>query len=247
MARLAVAFVVVAALLVPSAASAVTVPAIHYTAEIQATDAFVGIVKRGARFRAYVSDATAKGATTSVWFRGDVGPDGNISATAHGVRLDADLEQRDATGTVTLPDGRALEFAAESGFGGALIERSYRHAGKHYLSGWVVLSDKRVRGRTSVPGTAFVGSSATGPGIRPSPPIGTQVPQEQRPALCAQLREDRDAVDTQRGRLLHQSGVWELRLNRGRGSGSAYTRLFLAIEAAEATLDEVERYLDGVC
>jgi hypothetical protein len=247
MARLAVALVVVAALLVPSAASAVTVPAIHYTAEIQATDAFVGIVKRGPRFRAYVSDATARGATVSVWFRGDVGPDGSISATAYGVQLHADLEQRDASGTVTLPDGRAFDFAAESGFGGALIERSYRQAGKHYLSGWIVLSDRRVRGRTSVPGTAFVGSSATGPGIRPSPPIGTQVPQEQRPALCAQLGEDREAVRTQRGRLLHQSGVWELRLNRGRGSGAAYSRLFLAIEAAEFALEEVERYRDGVC
>jgi hypothetical protein len=247
MARLVGALAVVAALLVPSAASAVTVPAIHYTAEIQATDAFVGIVKRGARFRAYVSDATAKGATMSVWFRGDIGPDGSIGAAAYGVRLDADIRQRNATGTVTLPDGRAFAFAAESGFGGALIERSYRHAGRHYLSGWIVLRDKRVRGRTSVPGTAFVGSAPTGPGIRPSPPIGSQVSQEQRPALCAQLGEDREAVDTQGGRLLHQSGVWELRLNRGRGSGTAYNRLFLAIEATEFTLEEVERYRDGVC
>jgi hypothetical protein len=247
MARLVGALVAVAALLVPSAASAVTVPAIHYSAEIQATDAFVGIVKRGARFRAYVSDATAQGATISVWFRGDIGPDGSIDATAHGVRLDADIEQRNATGSVTLPDGRAFAFAAESGFGGALIERSYRHAGKHYLSGWIVLRDRRVRGRTSVPGTAFVGSAPTGPGIRPSPPIGSQVSQEQRPALCAQLGEDREAVDTQRGRLLHQSGVWELRLNRGRGSGTAYNRLFLAIEATEFTLEEIEGYRDGVC
>jgi hypothetical protein len=245
--RLVGALVVLAALLAPAAASAVTVPAIHYTAEIEAADAFVGIVKRGARFRAYVSDATARGATLSVWFRGDVGADGNLSATAHGVRLDANIERPHATGSVTLPDGRAFEFAAESGFGGALIERSYRHAGKHFLSGWIVLSDKRVRGRTSVPGTAFDGSSATGPGIRPSPPTGSQVSQEQRPMLCAQLGEDHEAVRTQRGRLLHQSGVWELRLNRGRGSGTAYSRLFLAIEAAEATLEQVERFRDGVC
>ena len=60
MARVA-ALLVLAALLVPATASAVTVPAVHYTAQIDGTDAFVGIVKRGSRFRAYVSDATAKG------------------------------------------------------------------------------------------------------------------------------------------------------------------------------------------
>ena len=186
MARVA-ALLVLAALLVPATASAVTVPAVQYTAAIEGTDAFVGIVKRGARFRAHVSDATAKGATLSVWFRGDLGPDGHVSGSAHGFRLEAELGRGSGTGTVTLPDGRAFEFAADSGFGGALIERSYRHAGRHYLSGWVVLRDKRVRGRTSLPGTALGGSSATGPGIRASPPLGSQIahgaaPRALRPA-----------------------------------------------------------------
>jgi hypothetical protein len=246
MARVA-ALLVLAALLVPATASAVTVRAVHYTAEVDGTDAFVGIVKRGTRFRAHVSDATAKGATLSAWFRGDVGPDGHVSASSHGVALEADLARGAGTGTITLPDGRAFEFRADSGFGGALIERSYRHAGRHYLSGWVVLRDKRVRGRTSIPGTAFDGSSATGPGIRPSPPLGTQVPPEQRPALCTQLNEDYEAIRTQRGRLLQQSGRWELRLNRGRGSGTAYSRLFRAIEAVDMAEAELDRYRDDVC
>jgi hypothetical protein len=246
MARLA-ALVVLAALVFPSAASAVTLPAVHYTAEIDGTDAFVGIVKRGNRFRAHVSDATAKGATLSVWFRGALGPDSHVSASEHGVELEADLARGRAIGRMTLPNGRAFSFLANSGFGGALIERSYRHDGKKFLSGWVVLRDKRVRGRTSVPGTAFDGSSATGPGIRPSPPIGTEVPQEQRPALCTQLSEDYEAIGTQRGRLSHQSGRWELRLNQGRGSGTAYSRLFRAMEAADLAYEEVERYRDDLC
>jgi hypothetical protein len=241
------ALLVVAALLVPATASAVTVPAIHYTGELDDTDAFVGVVKRGTRFRAHVSDATAKGATLSVWFRGDLGPDGVVSATSHGVRLEAALGRGAGTGTVTLPDGRAFHFEADSGFGGALIERSYRHAGRHYLSGWIVLRDKSVRGRTSIPGTAFDGSSATGPGIRPTPPVGTQVSQEQLPALCAQLNEDRDAIQTQSGRLSHQSGRWELRLNKGRGSGTAYSRLFLAMDGVRTALEEVGRYREGLC
>jgi hypothetical protein len=110
-----------------------------------------------------------------------------------------------------------------------------------------VLRDKRVRGRTSVSGSALDRSFATGPGIHPSPPLGTEVPQDQRPALCAQLEEDSDAIQTQRGRLSHQSGQWELRLNRGRGSGTAYSRLFLAIEAAQMALDEVDRYRNDLC
>jgi hypothetical protein len=246
MARVA-ALLVLVALLVPATASGVTVRAVQYTAAIDGTDAFVGIVKRGNGFRAHVSDATATGATLSVWFRGDLGPDGHVNASSHGVVLEAQLARGAGTGTMTLPDGRAFPFQANSGFGGALIERSYRHEGRHYLSGWIVLRDKRVRGRTSIPGTAFDGSSATGPGIRPSPPLGSPVPGEQRPALCAQLREDREAIQTQRGRLNHQSGRWELRLNRGRGSGTAYSRLFGAMEAADTALEAVESYTDDVC
>jgi hypothetical protein len=246
MARLA-ALLVLAALLFPATASAVTVPAVHYTAEVHGADAFVGIVKRGNRFRAHVSDATAKGATLSVWFRGDLAQDGHMSAMARGVSLEADLRRGAATGTMTLPDGRAFGFNADSGFGGALIERSYRHAGGHYLSGWIVLRDKRVRGRTSVSGSALDRSFATGPGIRPTPPLGSQIPPDERPALCAQLKEDRDAIQTQRGRLSHQSGRWELRLNRGRGSGTAYSRLFLAMDAVEVALEETDRYRNDVC
>jgi hypothetical protein len=246
MARLA-AVLVLGALLFPATASAVTVPAVHYTAEVHGADAFVGIVKRGNRFRAHVSDATAKGATLSVWFRGDLAADGHMSAMARGVGLEADLRRGAATGTMTLPDGRAFGFNADSGFGGALIERSYRYAGGHYLSGWIVLRDKRVRGRTSVSGSALDRSFATGPGIRPSPPLGSQIPPDERPALCAQLNEDRDAIQTQRGRLSHQSGRWELRLNRGRGSGTAYSRLFLAMDAVEVALEETDRYRNEVC
>lgn len=57
-----------------------------------------------------------------------------------------------------------------------------------------------------MPGTALDGSSATGPGIRPTPPIGSQIPAEQGAALCAQIKEDREAVNTRYGRLSQQSG-----------------------------------------
>src|SRR5918994_4817722 len=246
MARL-VAFAVLAGTLAPAAASAVTPPTFQYTGQLQGTEAFVGIVKKGDRFRAYVSDATPRRATLSVWFRGDVGLDGHVSTTAYGVGLEADLERRAAAGTVTLPDGRVFEFTAETGFGGGLVDRSYRHAGVSYRSGWIVLGDDPVRGRTTVAGTAFDGSLTSGPGIRPTPPIGGQIAEEQRPSLCTQIGQDHEALRAQLGRLLHQSGIWELRLNRGRGSGAAYHRLNQVIGALDTTLEEVERYRDGVC
>jgi hypothetical protein len=242
-----VALAVLAGTLAPAAASAVTPPTFQYTGQLQGTRAFVGIVKKGDRFRAYVADATSRRATLSVWFRGEVGPGGHVSATAYEVGLEADLERRDAAGTVTLPDGRVLEFTAESGFGGGLVDRSYRHAGVSYRSGWIVLGDDRVRGRTTVAGTAFDGSLTSGPGIRPTPPIGSQIAEDQRPALCTQIGQDHEALRAQLGRLLHQSGVWEARLNLGRGSGAAYHRLNQVIGALDVTLEEVERYRDGVC
>ncbi len=231
MGRLAVALVLVA-LAAPAEASALTYR--QYTGALPGSNAFIGIATRGELFRAYVSDATAEGATLSVWFRGDVGPDGHLTTSAYGVALDSQLQQREATGTVTLPDGRALQFAADSGFGGGLVDRSFRHARASYRSGWIVLRDKRVRGRTTVAGTALDGTTVTGPGIRPNP-------------SCDELREDYAALGDQRARLLHQSGIWELRLNRGRGSAAAYRRLTQAIGAVDEQVVAVERYAAANC
>ena len=230
MGRVAVALVLVG-LAAPAEASAVTS---QYTGALAGSNAFIGIAKTDQRFRAYVSDATATGARLSVWFRGTVGSDGHLTGSAYGVALNASLERRAAAGTVTLPDGSTFQFAADSGFGGGLVDRSFRHAGASYRSGWIVLRDKRVRGRTTVAGTALDGSGVTGPGIRPNP-------------SCDQLREDHEALRVQAGRLSHQSGVWELRLNRGRGSGAAYRRLTQAIGAVDEQLFELERYDAAYC
>jgi hypothetical protein len=47
---------------------------------------------------------------------------------------------------------------------------------------------------------------------------------------------------TQRGRLLRQSGIWELRLNRGRGSSAAYDRLTQVIGFLDETIFGLEGY-----
>jgi hypothetical protein len=192
-------------------------PPVLYAGQAQGSSAFVGIVKRQDRYRAYVSDATAKRATLSVWFRGGLSADGRVSATSYGVTLDARLARRQATGMVTLPDGRIFAFAAKSGFGGGLVERNYVFEDVRYRSGWIVLEDNRVRGRTMVLGAALDSTST-----RTEPEVTL------------------DTLRAQRGRLLRQSGIWELRLNKGRGSSAAYNRLTQVIGFLDETILELE-------
>jgi hypothetical protein len=203
----------------PAGASAELVQRpVQHAGQTKGTSVFVGIVhKPGNRFRAYVSDGTPKRATLSAWFRGDLDDDGSLSGTDHGVTLVARIADDQARGTVTLPDGRVLPFSMRERRG-ALVERNFIHEGVRYRSGWIVLDDNSVRGRTMRLGEALDGT-----------PTSDGSPQ------------DLDTLRVQRGRLLRQSGIWELRLNRGRGSSAAYNRLTQVIGFLDETIFEMER------
>ena len=201
---------------------------VQHAGQVKGTSVFVGIVhKPGNRFRAYVSDGTPQRATLSVWFRGHVADDGSLSGTDHGVTLAAQIADDEARGTVALPDGRVLPFAMRERRG-ALIERNFIHEGVRYRSGWIVLEDRRTRGRTMVAGEALDGSDSTGLGVRPNP-------------SCEQIKADYEVLRVQRGKLLLQAGIWELRLNRHRGSAAAYNRLYGAINALDVAIDQMDR------
>jgi hypothetical protein len=202
----------------PAGASAqLVLRPVQYAGQVKGTSIFVGIVHKPVnRFRAYVSDGTPQDATVSVWFRGHLADDGSFSSADHGVTLAARIADDQARGTVTLPDGRVLSFAMQERRG-ALVERNFIHDGVRYRSGWIVLEDNRVRGRTMALGEALDGSSA---------------PAEQ---------QDLGTLRVQRGKLLRQSGIWELRLNRGRGSSAAYNRLNQVIGFVDETIDGLER------
>jgi hypothetical protein len=140
-----------------------------------------------------------------------------LSGTDHGVTLVARIADDQARGNVTLPDGRVLPFSMRERRG-ALVERNFIHEGVRYRSGWIVLDDNSVRGRTMRLGEALDGT-----------PTSDGSPQ------------DLDTLRVQRGRLLRQSGIWELRLNRGRGSSAAYNRLTQVIGFLDETIFEMER------
>jgi hypothetical protein len=219
---------VAAMLALPGSASAgLVLRPVQHAGQVKGTNVFIGIVEKpGNRFRAYVSDGRPTSATLSVWFRGDIADDGSLSATDHRVTLAARIADDRARGTVTLPDGRVLRFAMRERRGG-LVERNFVHEGVRYRSGWIVLEDNRVRARLMIAGEALDGSVATGPGVRPNP-------------SCEQLKEDYQVLRVQQGKLLHQSGRWELRLNRGRGSAAAYNRLNQVIGAVDETIFTIE-------
>jgi hypothetical protein len=206
-----------AVLAAPAGASAqLVLRPVQHAGQVKGTSIFVGIVhKPGNRFRAYVSDGTPERATLSVWFRGHLADDGSFTSTDHGVTLAARIAHDQARGTVTLPDGRVFSFAMQERRG-ALVERNFIHDGVRYRSGWIVLEDNRVHGLTMDLGEALDGSSAA-------------------------EQQDLGTLRFQLGRLLRQSGIWELRLNRGRGSSAAYNRLTQVIGFMDETIDGLER------
>jgi hypothetical protein len=213
------------ALVLPGAASGAVQP-LHYAAALEGTNAFVGIAKTGNCFKAYLSDGTGATATLSVWFQGCLGVDGRrLSAERGGVRIDADVDRTRASGTITLRDGRSLAFSAKSGDAGGIVGRQFRYKGRRYRSGWVVLRDDQVRWRVMPIGRGLYGEP-------PPPPADA----------CVAARSERELLRAQRGLLLHQSGVWEVRINAGRGpTGAAYHRLHQAIAALDERIFELER------
>jgi hypothetical protein len=231
-ARLIAGLSCLAVLALPSAAGAGTgaQPA-HYASELEGTDAFIGIAKTGKCFKAYLSDGTGAVATLSVWLQGCLQPDGRrLSAERGGVRIDAEVDRRRASGTITLRDGRSLPFSARSGHGGGIVGRRFTFEGRRYRSGWVVLDDNQVRWAITPIGRGLYGA--------PPPPLAAA------PDPCAAGRTERDLLRQQRGQLLHQSGVWELRLNLGRGpTGAAYNRLGQAISALDERIFALDQQL----
>jgi hypothetical protein len=219
--------VVLALALAPAAGAAQPV---HYATSLKGTDAYIGIAKTGKCFKAYLSDGTGV-ATLSVWFQGCVDRDGDrLRAERGGIRLDAKADRRRASGVITLRDGRTFAFSAKGGFTGGIVGRRFKYEGRRYRSGWVVLGPNDVRWAITRIGHGLYGD--------PPPPPATDP--------CAAADSERNLLRAQLGPLLHQSGVWEGRLNHGRGPTTAtYTRLSYAMSALDERISALDQQLYG--
>ena len=133
-----------------------------YLGAVPGTSALIAIVTQGTRVRGYLCDGTpGRAVTLADWFTGPVRGDTLDAVSAqHHVRLAARLGGHAVTGTITLPGGRVLPFAAALASGGdraGLYEATGRLRGLAYHSGGVVLPDGSMRGATEYPSSPIKG------------------------------------------------------------------------------------------
>ena len=249
MPRRLLAIAVLALLLVPAASAGAAVPEHHYVAKVKGSEAFIAIVKKGDRVRAYLCDGKPNRTSLSVWFQ-DRLRNAAFRVTTAGVRLDATVYPRAAIGTVLLPDDRQYAFRAVLvKQRGGLLDRTDRIDGTRYRSGWIVLPDGRVRGRTSTAGTSLSGTEPTGPGIgstSPVPPTDTQVIVSECEVLTENLKAMRDiqkALQLAKP-VLPGAGATDQQLADYAARLSAWQR---AVASNQSRIDAVKKRLDAVC
>ena len=121
-----------------------------WVGKVEGTDAFIGIASNGEEAMVYVCD----GKTITQWFHGPAGSNG-LDLSAGSARLETQLATDSATGSITLADGRAVEFQAARAAGDAGLYRSEETVdAEKWTAGWVVLNDGQLRGlRASSTGT----------------------------------------------------------------------------------------------
>jgi hypothetical protein len=120
-----------------------------WVGKVEGTEAFIAIASNGTELMAYVCDSQ----TITQWFHAKTGVDqldlvaGTVDVSSEGAKLQAQLTQTTATGTVTLADGQAHKFTAAKAEGDAGLYRLEETANnEQLLTGWVVLNDGQLRG-----------------------------------------------------------------------------------------------------
>jgi len=120
-----------------------------WVGKVEDTDAFIALVSNGTELTAYVC-----GGPVSQWFHGQAGVDqldlvaGTVDLSAgSGAKLQAQLTQETASGSVTLADGQTYAFQATQATGDAGLYRSEETVdNEKSVGGWVVLNDGQLRG-----------------------------------------------------------------------------------------------------
>ena len=143
-----------------------------YLGAIPGTQAFVGLVRNGSQARAYVCDGKpGQHLSLSDWFSGQVSNGALGAKSLSGDQLNAQFGTQNATGTLTLANGKVLKFTlpvvtdtAQAGIfeGTESVQGQLKHVG------WLLLPNGDQRGFAS--GVLLpVTSKADGSGVCPSP------------------------------------------------------------------------------
>lgn len=164
-----------------------------YLGKASGQDAWIGLSSTGKRFIAFVTDGSQDHPPTfAQWFRGSV--NNNVAdATANGKngqdRLQAMLNGTQASGTVTLANGKSIPFTAtaasssttptpsstatpSSGESAGLYRAERVINGEHYIAGWIVMPENA----SATPGTGVPGTPGTGAATPTGTASATETP-----------------------------------------------------------------------
>ena len=117
---------------------------LKYAGSVGGTRTFAGIVADGESTAALVTDGT-ESVSVFAWFTGTV-KEGAFTATSNNIVFSAHIGGDSASGTLTIPDGRVLNFVLPRVRGGAGVYRAESNTvGQPYTAGWIVLPNGEQR------------------------------------------------------------------------------------------------------
>lgn len=176
----------------------------EYVGHSASDNTWVGLSTTGKRVVAFVTDGSEGHAPTfAQWFRGSLTND-VFNATAKDKsgedHMQARLSGSDATGTVTLADGKSLNFTANPvvpmNQTAGLYRSEHTAKGQHYIAGWIVLPENAGTPTPQATGAATPGATsvatATATAAATAAATGTTTPA---------------ATSTATGRVMQQGGA----------------------------------------
>ncbi len=111
---------------------------LKYAGSVGGTRTFAGIVADSESAAALVTDGT-ESVSVFAGFAGTV-KEGTFTAITNNITLSARIGDDAASGTLTMPDGRVLNFVLPRVRGGAGVYRAESNStGQPYTAGWIVL------------------------------------------------------------------------------------------------------------
>jgi hypothetical protein len=127
-----------------------------FAGHVFGSEAFIAIVTNGTDVSAYVCDGTSEGVGISEWFKGTVAQNAFalVSRSDH-AQLTGQLGADAASGTVTLPDGRELDFVVPVASDAAGLY-AFKGDELEATAGWVIIIPE---GRADQRGAVAFGGS----------------------------------------------------------------------------------------
>ncbi len=118
----------------------------RFVGQVQDSDAFIGLVASGGKLMTYVCDGSNSQVNISEWFSNTISGSNFSLTSADGAQLNGTLGDQ-ASGTLTMTDGRKFSFNAAAASGQIGLYRATQTiSDTSYTGGWILLTDGQQRG-----------------------------------------------------------------------------------------------------